>query len=350
VDRVIVGTAAPSDIAAGARRPSIVAIIPLYNGARWIEQSIRSVLAQTLLPDEFIVVDDGSTDEGPDIVRRIAADIPFVKLLGKRNGGQSSARNFGVAHSNSDLIALLDQDDAWYSSHLEELVKPFMERQPIPLGWVYSNLDECDETCGLINRNFLHRLPSQHPKLSLFRCLSEDMFVLPSAALISRQAFEAVGAFDEQLCGYEDDDLFLRLFRAGYANVFVDKALSAWRIYPGSTSFTTRMAQSRMIYAKKLFATFPDEHKANRFYCRDLIAPRFLKNLAWTIHFAIQIDNPEFYRQTVQDFSIVLPRCRFRHRALFRIALVFLRSYSATKLAYKTGALALGARMLRSAW
>jgi glycosyltransferase involved in cell wall biosynthesis len=77
---------------------SIAAIIPLYNGARWIEQSIKSVLAQTLVPDEFIVVDDGSTDDGPRIVERLAQSHP-IRLLRKPNGGQSSARNFGVAHS-----------------------------------------------------------------------------------------------------------------------------------------------------------------------------------------------------------------------------------------------------------
>jgi glycosyltransferase involved in cell wall biosynthesis len=58
------------------RNLSIVAIIPLYNGARWIEQSIASVLSQTLPPDEFIVVDDGSTDEGPAIVERLESSIP----------------------------------------------------------------------------------------------------------------------------------------------------------------------------------------------------------------------------------------------------------------------------------
>src|ERR1700683_4722178 len=90
---------------------SIAAIIPLYNGATWIEQSIRSVLSQTLPPDELIIVDDGSTDDGPNIVARLAQDNPLIKLLHKENGGQSSARNFGVRHSNSNLIALLDQDD-----------------------------------------------------------------------------------------------------------------------------------------------------------------------------------------------------------------------------------------------
>src|SRR5712671_1477586 len=111
---------------------SIAAIIPLYNGGRWIEQSVRSVLAQTLPADEFIVVDDGSTDDGPRTVERLAQSHP-IRLLRKPNGGQSSARNFGVAHSRSALIALLDQDDVWYPHHLATLIEPFRQSRGVPL-------------------------------------------------------------------------------------------------------------------------------------------------------------------------------------------------------------------------
>src|SRR5262249_20577679 len=104
---------------------SIVAIIPLFNGAKWIEGAIRCVSAHTLQPDEFIVVDDGSTDggEGAAIVERLTKERP-ITFLRKPNGGQSSARNYGVAHSKSALIALLDQDDGWYTHHLETLIEP----------------------------------------------------------------------------------------------------------------------------------------------------------------------------------------------------------------------------------
>ncbi len=236
----------------------IAAIIPLYNGAKYIREALTSVLAQHLPPSEIVVVDDGSTDDGPRIVAEMAATHP-IRLLHKQNGGQASARNFGVAATTSRLIALLDQDDIWYPDHLQELAEPFLSRSNVPLGWVYGNLDEIDERGNVIARAILSSEGDRHPKRTLIACLREDMFVLPSASLISRAAFESVGGFDEQLRGYEDDDLFLRLFHAGFDNVYVDKPLSQWRIYPSSASYSPQMAKSRMVYATRLLNRFPDD-------------------------------------------------------------------------------------------
>ena len=102
------------------------------------------------------------------------------------------------------------------------------------------------------------------------------MFVLPSASLISRKAFQAVGGFDESLSGYEDDDLFLRLFRAGYDNAFIDSALSRWRIYPTSTSYSPRMVASRMTFARKLLGDFAEDIGIRRDDYYDAITSRFL--------------------------------------------------------------------------
>lgn len=249
---------------------SIAAVIPLYNGARFIEQAIRSVFAQTLPPDEVIVVDDGSSDDGPKIVERLARAHP-ITLLRKPNGGQSSARNYGVAHAKSALIALLDQDDVWYPRHLETLLKPFQEDVSGNLGWVYTNIDEISESGNVMCRYLLSRFAARHPKRSLVECLRTDMFILPSASLIARKAFEDIGGFDEALCGYEDDDLFLRMYVAGYVNIFIDEPLSQWRMYPTSTSSTWRMDRSCIVYAGKLFQQFPE-------HARRHLAPRFWRN------------------------------------------------------------------------
>lgn len=301
---------------------SIVAIIPLYNGARWIERSIQSVLAQTLQPDEFIVVDDGSTDNGAAIVEKLAKQHPAIQLLRKENGGQSSARNFGVAHSRSALIAFLDQDDDWYPHHLEMLVRPFRRQCGVTPGWVYSNLDEIDESGGVVRRNCLDPLPLEHPKRSLKKCLSHDLFILPSASLISRKAFEAVGCFDERLCGHEDDDLFLRMFRAGYGNVYINESLSKWRIYLASTSFTSRFATSRMIYADKLFDQFPDDQKRHRYWSRDCIAPRFIVSILGDIARAVDHADRRRFLAAIKDLKVLVPRLSRPRRLIIRMLLL----------------------------
>ncbi len=252
----------------------IVAVIPLYNGAQYIRTALNSILTQNLLPTEIIVVNDGSTDDGPAIVEEMAKQYP-ITLLHKENGGQSSARNFGVAHSSSELIALLDQDDVWYPNHLEGLIDQFRRDHTPEMGFVYSNMDEIDAGGHIVIRSCLRMLPVPHPKRDIFACIATDMFILPSASLIARKAFDAVGGFDERLSGFEDDDLFLRIFRAGYDNFYVDLALSQWRIYTHSASFSPRMARSRMIYFRKLVEMCPDDPMRNRFLARDFLAPRF---------------------------------------------------------------------------
>jgi glycosyltransferase involved in cell wall biosynthesis len=255
--------------------PTISTIIPLYNGRRYIQETLESVLDQTVKPIEIIVVDDGSTDDGPALVKMMAEQHP-ITLLSKKNGGQSSARNFGIQHSTGQLIALLDHDDLWYPKHLEELVKPYLTpTDNAAVGWVYSDLDEIDSDGKMIIHTFLKSLLTPHPKTSIFECVCQDMFVLPSASLMRREAFDMIGGFDERLSGYEDDDLFIRLFRAGYANVFLPNALSKWRIFPASSSYSYRMRKSRAIFARKLLAEYPDDPQRDRYTQSDLISPRF---------------------------------------------------------------------------
>jgi glycosyltransferase involved in cell wall biosynthesis len=259
---------------------SIAAIIPLFNGAKFIERSLRSVLAQTRPADEIIIVDDGSTDDGLDVARRVLNGHNSAQLLVQTNAGQSSARNLAVSKAKSSRLAFLDQDDWWYPEHLERLERPFNLHHSRPLGWVYSDLDEYDLSGRMVVHRMLTTMETEHPKRTITACLGHDMYILPSAALIDRAAFDAVGGFDPRLSGYEDDDLFLRMFLAGYYNVFIPRALSAWCIHGGSASYSPRMARSAIVYAQKLIEEFPDDRDRHRYYRRDLIAPRFLRNAA----------------------------------------------------------------------
>jgi glycosyltransferase involved in cell wall biosynthesis len=288
--------------------PTVAAIVPLYNGAAFIERALNSILTQTVRPRELFVIDDGSTDNGSEVVREYMSrvdlhDIDF-HLLHKDNGGQSSARNLGAASATSDLLAFLDQDDEWYPQHIEKLQIPFIDQPPgPPLGWAYSNLDHADVSGRVLHRNWL---PSnEHPKRDLFSCISRDMFVLPSASLISRAAFNEVGGFDIELSGYEDDDLFSRMFQL-YSNIFINEPLSKWCIHHTSSSYSYRMRRSRDRYCQKLLAAFPDNPQQSIFYARDLILPRFYPQALSELQAALQSGDYSRIAETHQGLRHLL--------------------------------------------
>ena len=296
----------------------ITAIVPLYNGARFIREAVQSIFDQDRVPDEVIVVDDGSTDGGPGLVAEMAKHYP-IRLLRKANGGQSSARNMGADHAHGDLIAFLDQDDAWYPNHLTELLKPFLETRSVELGWVYGSLDEINEAGEMIARDILKPFKSAHPKRDLASCLQEDMFVLPSASLISRRAFLEVGGFDERLSGYEDDDLFLRMFLASFDNVYLPIALSRWRIFQGSSSYSPRMATSRAIYARKLIERFPNDHDRSRHHVRDMIAPRFFRTMAGEMRKAVLKGTKSQQIIALANLKFIVTHLRLSDRLLLQL-------------------------------
>ena len=96
-------------------------VIPLYNKGLHIKRAIDSVLNQTFQNFEIIIIDDGSTDEGVEVVRGCMDHR--IRLIQQKNKGVSTARNRGVSAAEADLIAFLDADDEWFPGHLEEIMK-----------------------------------------------------------------------------------------------------------------------------------------------------------------------------------------------------------------------------------
>ena len=95
---------------------AVSVIVPTYNGERYVAGAIDSILAQTMPPAEIIVVDDGSTDDGPRIARSYG---PPVNVLHQANAGAAAARNAGIAAATQPYLAFLDHDDLWTPRKLE---------------------------------------------------------------------------------------------------------------------------------------------------------------------------------------------------------------------------------------
>ena len=105
---------------------AIDVIIPVYNGEKWIGATLRAVTRQTVVPQQIIVVDDGSHDGS----LRIAAEFPGVKIVqNPQPGSPSRARNFGLLHAQAPLVAFLDQDDVWHPLHLQ-ILATLLEKCP----------------------------------------------------------------------------------------------------------------------------------------------------------------------------------------------------------------------------
>jgi glycosyltransferase involved in cell wall biosynthesis len=253
-------------------RPTITAIIPVFNGRRCLRVAIDSILAQTTRPDELIVVDDGSTDGSREVLEGL--ETPFrLRVIVQANQGQSAARNTAARQASGELLAFLDQDDQWLPRHLEVLGAVFA-RDP-EIGWCYSDFDEIDGHGYVVTRAFLREYRVRHPKATVLACVNQDLMVLPSASVLRRSMFDQVGGFDEALCGYEDDDLFVRCFRAGWGHRFVAEPLARFRIHGTSSSATPRFIASRLRYADKLESMFEAADRLDRHYIRDAVAPRF---------------------------------------------------------------------------
>jgi glycosyltransferase involved in cell wall biosynthesis len=247
-------------------------VIPLFNGRSFLKDAVESVLRQTEPPLEIVIVDDDSRDGSVEAIADMSAAVP-IRVVHQEHRGQSAARNLGVREAKGQIIAFLDQDDVWHAEHLAELCGILLDNPA--LSWVFSDFDEIDSEGRTVTRYFLRETAVTHPKGRLDSLLANDLMVIPSSSVMRRTAFDALGGFDEALQGYEDDDLFVRAFRAGLRTEFVDRSLTQFRVHPTSSSANGRFSESRMYYSEKLREQIRDDRRLNRYYFRDVVAPRF---------------------------------------------------------------------------
>lgn len=181
--------------------PLVSVILPTHNRAWTLKAAVDSVLAQENCPFELIVVDDGSTDETPALLRSYGGRLTVLR---QENRGVSAARNTGIAHAAGELIAFLDSDDHWLPGKLSRQAAFFAHR---PDARICQTQELWIRNGVRVNPGLRHRKPSGwifEPSLRL--CL-----VSPSAVMMRRSLFETVGRFDETLPACEDYDLWLRV-------------------------------------------------------------------------------------------------------------------------------------------
>ena len=193
---------------------NVSVIIPTYNRKNLLKRALHSVINQTFVPQEIIVVDDGSSDGTKDWVLE---RFPDVRYIYQDNSGVSSARNAGIKEAIGSWIAFLDSDDEWMSNKLEQqkdVINSFQE------AWL------CHTNEIWIRNGVRVNQMKKHQKYggNVFENCLDICRISPSSVLIKKEVFEMVGLFDESLKVCEDYDLWLRI-TAVLPVIFLDQPL-----------------------------------------------------------------------------------------------------------------------------
>lgn len=179
-------------------------ILPVYNVERYIAKTIRSVLAQSYPAFELIIVDDESPDRSIDICKQF--HDPRIRIVHQKNRGLAGARNTGIRHAQGDYIALLDSDDLWQPTKLEQHVRHLEQSPEIGISFSRSAfIDEVDQPLGVYQMPKLTDITGSH-------LLCRNPIGNGSAPVIRREVFDAI-AFSANLYGTEETFYFDDQFR-----------------------------------------------------------------------------------------------------------------------------------------
>ncbi|MCL4430964.1 MAG: glycosyltransferase [Epsilonproteobacteria bacterium] len=225
----------------------ITVIVPLYNGERFIAETIESVLSQTYQNFELIVVDDCSTDNSCDIIQTYASIDPRIILIRSETnfGGPAKPRNIGIKHARGEFIAFLDADDVWKPHKLQTQVDFLTANMDIDM--VYSPaviMDENGATSQAKKQVLLSILSLfMHPKNTIFYL----NFININTLMIRNPIFNTF-IEDKKLVAIEDWIFHILNFQAGKQGKLLDEALIYYRIHSASISSRASDKSYRKIF------------------------------------------------------------------------------------------------------
>ena len=232
----------------------ISVVMPCYNAASFVEEAVNCVMHQTYLDIELIVVDDGSTDGSTKVLQRLAARYsPRLTLLSQDRKGPYPARNLALRHTRGGRVAFLDADDYWKAEALEKLATIMDARQADITYCGWQNVGE-----GAPGTT-----PYIPPDYSEMDTAAEFLRSCPwpiHAALVRREALDAVQGFSERRFSAMDYDLWLRLYAHTQKIVRVPEVMAFYRWHDKGQISKTKWKQ--VIDAWQVRRDFVAQHPA----------------------------------------------------------------------------------------
>jgi glycosyltransferase involved in cell wall biosynthesis len=214
--------------------PLVSIVIPAYNVAPYISETLATVFAQTFTNFEVIIVNDGSPDT-EEFERAIQPYHDHVVYLKQENRGASAARNTGLRAARGELIAFLDADDLWAPNYLEEQLK-FIREFDCDLACADAMIFGVSADSG---QSYMDSLMGEAPpegRVTFLELVNADRSLITSGIVVRRDLILQVGLFDEALRNAQDLDLWLRLARHGARLAYQRKVLLSYRSRANSLS------------------------------------------------------------------------------------------------------------------
>jgi len=228
------------------RDPLVSVIVPCYNGAAFLEEALRSALAQSYGEVEVVVVDDGSTDSSAEIARRFP-----VRYIRQENRGLSEARNTGIRESKGSYLVFLDADDRLKPRAIETGLGALALRPDCALA-------VGDHVFIAANSSYLADSTKERHLHSHYEALLKSNFIeMISSVLFRRSIFDEVGGFDAKLRVAEDYELYLRIAR-GWPICCHSVIVAEYRMHGANTSRDSELMLTTTLQVLKGQARYLD--------------------------------------------------------------------------------------------
>lgn len=233
--------------------PFFSVIIPVYNKEKFVEKTLKSVLAQTFTDFEIVIVNDGSTDKSETII--FDTKDERIRYFPKSNEGVSIARNFGIEKAFADYICFLDADDYWHPDFLQTLHAYI---QKLPDEKVFAMAYEIETDKNVFPAQYSIPKTGDFEIVNYFEASKEASVLWTSSAAFHKDVFTKVGNFDPKIKSGQDIDLWIRIGLV-YPVVFIPKIQSRY-VY----DFESLSRNSKYLNRKIDFSKFSSEEKTNK--------------------------------------------------------------------------------------